>query len=219
MTQIGTHGLSCLSDEDYAAYALLMQCNALAADEALAADRDALTAAQSRPWISITNTNAIVVSSGGGSVGPGGVVGEGIRNTGPFGLTIQVSGMPANFVLNDPTSLMPAGIFLIGATVKWSLVTATASSLRQLMVYGIRIVDGNFAEDVNFADLYHNEDIQGDGGNTGSLMAGGLLDTRAGNMVAIGAFFTHTNGVGNDLTIAAGALRLWAIYLGSGLTV
>jgi hypothetical protein len=219
VTQVGDHGLSCIADSDYAAYALSMQCNALAADEALAADRDALTTAQSRPWINITNTNPIVVNSGGGSIGPRGVVGEGIRNTSASGLTIQVSGMPGFFVNNNPDTFMPPGIFAIGATVKWTLAVATASSLRQMMVYGIRQIDGSVAENTNYTDLYQSEDIQGDGGLTGSLMATGLLDTRAGDVAAIGSFFTHTNNPANDLTIAAGSWRLWAVYLGTGLTI
>jgi hypothetical protein len=108
---------------------------------------------------------------------------------------------------------------MIGATVKWSMAVSTANTIRQLMVYGIRQIDGSVSEITNYIDLYHNEDYQGDGGLTGSLMTGGLLDTRAGNVAAIGSFFTHNNNVANDLTIASGAWRLWAVYLGSGLTI
>lgn len=217
-TQIGTHGLSCIGDDDYAAYALSMQCNAQNTDAALAADSAALTTAQTRPWIVATNLNAITVSSSSGTIGPRGLVGEVLRTSSSGSVFVQASGMPTAFVLSDPDSFMPQGIYQIGATIRWTLAAATNDTIRQLMVYGIPLINGSLSTPANYTDLYQNEDYQNDGGNTGSLTVAGLLDTRAGDMAYVESFFTHAN-VAGDLTIPAGAWRVWATYLGSGLTI
>lgn len=220
MTQIGSHGLSCISDSDYAAYALSMQCNAQAADAALDADGDAMAAASARPWILVTNANSIVVDdqSGGGTVGPNGVVGEVLYPQAGSSVVTSTNGLPTQFLLGDPSTFWPEGIYLIGASVKWSLAAATADSIRQLSVYGMRQINGSIVYSTNYQDLYHDEDYQNDGGNTGALSVTGLLDTRLGDTVYAQSFFTHTN-VAGDLTISPGSWRLWATYLGTGLTI
>ena len=59
--QIGTHGLSCIGDDDYAAYALSMQCNAEATDAALADSNAALEEYLARPWVRVVNTNTVTL--------------------------------------------------------------------------------------------------------------------------------------------------------------
>lgn len=220
MTQIGTHGLSCIGDDDYAAYALSMQCNAQAADSALDAANDALTTAAARPWILVTNANSITVvnSSGGGTVGPNGVVGEVLFPQSGSSVVVTTNGLPTQFLIGDPSTFWPDGIYLIGSSIKWSLAAATVDSVRQLSVYGMRQINGVISNSTGYQDLYHDEDYQNDGGNTGALTTTGLLDTRAGNTTYVQAFFSHTN-VAGDLTVAPGAWRVWATYLGSGLTI
>jgi hypothetical protein len=220
VTQIGSHGLSCIGDDDYAAYALSMQCNAQAIDSALDGVSDSMAAAAARPWLLTTNATSIVVDdqSGGGTVGPNGVVGEVLYPQVGSSVTTTASGLPTQFLLGDASTFWPKGIFLIGATVKWSLAAATADSIRQLSVYGMRQINGSTVFSTNYTDLYHDEDYQNDGGNTGALSVTGLLDTRAGDVTYVQSFFTHTN-VAGDLTIAVGSWRVWATYLGSGLTI
>ena len=58
--QIGTHGLSCIGDDDYAAYALSMQCNAEATDAALADSNAALEEYLARPWDRIDDYIAVL---------------------------------------------------------------------------------------------------------------------------------------------------------------
>lgn len=215
--QIGSHGLFCIDDNDYAAYALAMQCNAVATDEALEASGDAMTAAVTRPWINVVNNNALVVSSASGFVGPFNLVGELLRPSTSTAITVTASGISPAFSSTDPSTFMPEGIFLIGATVQWTLAAATANSIRQLLVYGLREIDGTVSSATTYTDLFRNQDYQGDGGNSGALMIAGLLDTRAGDVATIEAFFSHSN-VG-DLTIPVGGFRVWATYLGSGLTL
>jgi len=220
VTQVGSHGLSCISDDDYAAYALSMQCNAQATDSALDAVNDAMATAAARPWILVTNANSIVVDdqSGGGTVGPNGVVGEVLYPQAGTSVVTTTNGLPTQFLLGDSSTYWPEGIYLIGSSVKWSLTAATVDSIRQLSVYGMRQINGVISYQSNYQDLYHDEDYQNDGGNTGALSVTGLLDTRAGDTTYVQAFFTHAN-VAGDLTIAPGAWRVWATYLGSGLTI
>lgn len=211
--QIGEHGLFCISDTDYAAIAMSMQCNAQAIEDALVAVSEPIDSAAARPWIHVTNAQAISVddTTGGGSVGPFGLVGELMRPTTFGNVIVQANNMPTTSF----GVFLPEGIFLIGTSVSWTLAAATANSIRQLLVYGIREINGIVASRTGFTDLFRNQDYQGDGGNNGALMTAGLLDTRAGNVATVEAFFSHTNVAGN-LTIAAGAWKLWAVYLGAG---
>lgn len=214
---VGDHGLKCLNDEDYAAYALAMQCNAEATEDALSSISDSLVTAAARPWIHVTNAAVRTVSTGSGTIGPGGVVGQQLAPSATTTLvTVTANGMPTSFSPGDPTSLVPPGIYLIGATVTWTLAAATANSLRRLLVYGVPRVNGIVDSSSVVVDLFGNQDYQGDGGNNGALMVAGLLDARAGNIARVESFFYHAN-VAGDLSIAAGAWRLWAVQVGSGL--
>lgn len=217
-TPVGTHGLSCVNDDDYAAYALSMKCNADATDAALTMSQAVLNGYISRPYIQVVNATAIVVddSAGGGSVGPGGLVGELMRPSTSSSVVVTASGLPASYSPFNTATLWPAGVYLMGSTVSWTLAAATASSIRQLLVYGTPEVLG-VATYPNIVDLYQDLDYQGDGGNNGALAAAGFLKSD-GNMAILEAFFSHAN-VAGDLTIPVGAWRLWAIYLGSGLVV
>lgn len=210
--QIGTHGLSCPTDTDYAAIALSMQCNALATDEALTSQGSSLEDYLGRPWWQAVNTIAITIddAAGGGSVGPFGVVGGVIGSGAPL---VTAFNMPADF-----SGPFPQGVFLIGSTIAWSLVTPTANSYRQLSVFGVRRIAGDVNIVTTFTDLYAMRDMQGDAGNTGALNVFGFLDNTAGDVVQVNAFFSHAN-TASDLTVAANGWRLWAMYLGSGLNI
>jgi len=68
---IGTHQVPCISDTDYAAWPLLMQCIANQVEESLIANRDAANAALHRPvavWQRSENFLQGVAGSGGTSI-------------------------------------------------------------------------------------------------------------------------------------------------------
>lgn len=208
--QVGNHGLFCLDDDDFAAYALAMQCNALAVDAALSAQSTALGQYLGRPWWQRVSTASIVVDDSGGSgvVGPNGVTGAVI--------SLGVPVVTANII--DDALHYPPGIFFIGATIQWTLVTPTANSYRELQVFGVQRTAAGTSIETNFVDLVSMRDYQGDGGNSGALNVWGFLDTRNGDISRVEAFFSHGN-TGGDLTILAGGWRIWSMYLGSGLTI
>lgn len=213
-TQIGNHGLFCLDDEDYAAVALAMQCNAEATDASLSEVNSELNTYLSRPWITVTNPNAVVVDDASGTLGPEGLVGEILRPT--AATTIQVNGMAPIYVTSDLSTMLPRGLWLIGASVNWTLGALTANSIRRLLVYGVRRINGVANATTNFTDLYQIQDYQGDGGANGALTVCGFLDNTAGDVAFIASFFSHAN-TASDITIGINQWRLWATYLGSGV--
>lgn len=216
--QVGDHGLFCLDDDDYAAVALAMQCNAQALDVALTDINSTTTDFLGRPWATVTNSGAAVIASGSGTLGPLNLVGEFLRpGSGAGGVPIsQAYNMPNNYVAGNLSTFMPRGVYLIGASINWTLAAATANSIRQLLVYGVTSDGGPLNSTVNFTDLYRLQDYQGDGGNNGALTVVGFLDNRAGNVATFESFFSHANA--GDLTVAANNWRVWATRLGSGLS-
>jgi hypothetical protein len=216
--QIGTHGLSCISDDDYAAYALSMQCNAEAIDEALSNTNESFGEYLGRPWVQVVNSFSIAVSddAAGGSIGPLGFVGESMGPESGAGIPITTSFNMATPI--GATNPLQPGVWLIGASIDWTLAAATANSYRQLMVYGVRNIGGVVQADLTYTDLYRMRDYQGDGGNNGALNVVGFLDTTAGDVATVNAFFSHAN-VAGVLTVAPGDWRMWAMYLGTGLTI
>lgn len=207
--QIGTHGLFCIDDNDYAAYALAMQCNAEATDATLTEQNSSLEEYLGRPWISVVNTTAQAISddAAGGQVGPDGFVGTGISSPGT-----TTNGLPTD------GTFWPRGLYMIGASINWALVTPTANSYRQLMVFGLARINGVTNISTTFVDLYTMRDYQGDGGNNGALNVVGLLDARNLDIQQVQTFFSHAN-TGSTITVAAGGWRVWANYLGSGLSI
>lgn len=214
MTEIiGEHGLFCIDDTDYAAFALAMQCNAQAADAALTGFNASLTGYLSRPWIQVVTTNAVVIDSdaSGGATGPGGLLGELIDTTG------SGSGSPSvtrNGV--TPGLFLPAGVWLVGSSIKWTFGATTASSYRQLLTFNVPRI-GGIASTSAANQIFAMRDYQGDGGATGALTSVGVMDNRGGNSAYFGSFFSHAN-LASDATVSAGDWRLWATYLGSGVT-
>lgn len=214
MTEIiGDHGLFCIEDTDYAAFALAMQCNAQAADLSLSSFNSSLSGYLNRPWIQVVTTNAAVVDSdaSSGTTGPGGLLGEAIDTTG------SGAGSPSatrNGV--TPGLFLPAGIWLVGSSIKWTFGATTASSYRQLQTFNEPRI-GGIASYVNGNQIFAMRDYQGDAGATGALTSVGIVDNRSGNSAAFVSFISHAN-LASDMTVAAGDWRLWATYLGSGVT-
>lgn len=215
--QIGNHGLFCLDDDDYAAIALAMQCNAQAADAALSAQGSAMSSYLGRPYGQTINTVPITVfdDNSGGAVGPFGIVGSSSGEGSPTAITNGWTS-PSVFSIANP----PAGFWLMGSSVNWTLVTPTAGTYRQLSVFGTARINGEANIATTFTDWYNIRDYQGDGGNSGSLNVWGFLENTNPNepISSISAFFSHGN-TGGTLTIPVGGWRVWAMYLGSGLVI
>ena len=217
-TPIGTHGLTCIDDDDYAAYALSMQCNARAIDTALAGANGQLGGYLDRGWITVVNRTAATIddSSGGGTIGPGNVIGEAMDTNGSG----VGSPLVTRHVLPGPstggTNLMPRGIYLVGSSVNFTFGATTANSNRQISIFGVRYLNGSQSAITNYINLYSMRDYQGDGGASGARTAVGLVDGRAGTLANFQTFVSHAN-VASDMSVAIGNWRLWVTYLGSGL--
>ena len=209
--QVGDHGLFCLDDDDYAAYALGMQCNAEAADAALTDQISVFTDFSTRPYGAFFNTNARVIfdDNSGGGIGPEGLVGES-----------QIMGAGATGSFNRITNGVggwPLGFYLIGASINWTVATPNNGTRRMLMVYGVDTINGFSNAATTFTDLYVATDYEGGTGGTGALTVCGMLEND-GNLGSVQSHFTHGN-TGSTINVAAGNWRTWAMYLGQGVVL
>lgn len=203
--QIGNHGLFCLDNQDYAAFALAMQCNAQATDAALDTVSDSLTAYLNRPYISFTNTTQRSVSANSGFTGPTGVNGA---TLGPFGNLPVTNGIPT-----DEMTPWPRGIYMVGTSITWTVASPTANTVRWLGVYGVYSSGGFESRPNTVANVYFTTDYEGTTSG-GSLTTVGFL-RNDGNMIGMEALFHNTN-TGGPLIVPIGSWRGWAMYLGSG---
>jgi len=216
MTNVGTHGQTCLSADDPAAVALSLQCNAEAIDAALSGINTALNDYLGRWWWSATNVGAVTVTNAAGTVLPDGYTGADLLTDGGS-LAVQANGFAAT--ASFPVSFVwPPGIYLAGSTVKYTVATPNNNTQRTLLLYAVDRIDGianiaTTADEVYKATEYEHSAAGGDG----SIEVTGLVKVEA-NMVRIGAGFAHAN-TSSTIVIPIGAWRLWYIYLGSGLVI
>lgn len=189
-----------------------MKCNAEAIDSTLSEQSGEIATYLARPWQQQVSVTAVTVfdDSSGGTIGPFNRVGSTIGNGAPV---VTHNLMPP---FQAPT--WPAGIYLIGASINWTLVTPTANSYRELSVFGVATIDGETNINTTFINYASAIDFQGDGGNNGALNVWGYLDTRGRTMSSITSFFSHSN-TASTLNVPAGQWRCWATYMGSGLNV
>jgi hypothetical protein len=211
VTSVGTHGLKCLTDDDYGAFALLMQSNAAATNSALSGQSTALGTYSNRPWLWSANSSAINIATGAGtSLPPNGDAGA--EQT-PFGSTFINNGMPNPGVFN----FFPSGVYLVGSSINWTVATPNNGTLRTLEVYGVRDINGFTSSTVTYTALAQQTTREGSAGGTGSLcvssivVANGPTDLR---ILAAGFFHSNTSSV---LVIPVGGWQLWYMYLGSGV--
>ena len=211
MTQrVGTHGLFCVDDDDYAAYALAMQCNAQATDAVLTEQAAQLTNFQQRPYMSGSNTTARAIfdDNSSGSIGPEDLVGDIMGAFGP-GFTFND--------INPVTGGWPLGFYMIGTSINWTVATPNNNTRRMLMVYGVDTVNGFTSSASTYTDLYVATDYEGTTGNVGALTIAGMLHND-GNLNGVQAMFTHQN-TGSAINVAIGQWKLWALYLGTGAVI
>lgn len=208
--QIGEHGLFCLDSEDYAAYALEMECNAIAIDDALSSTITSVNDFLTRPYGSFANTNArVIFDDSSGTIGPEGLAGDSLlmaaSSTGTF-----------NRMANGLGNL-PIGFYLIGATINWTVATPNNNTRRLLMVYGVNTINGFANAATTYTDLYIATDFEGSTGGTGALTVCGMLEN-SGQLSSIQSHFTHGN-TSSTINVAAGNWRVWAMYLGRGAVI
>lgn len=216
MTTVGIHGLTCLDENDYAAVALSMQCNADAIDAALTGIDASLDAYIGRWWWSATNISALNVSFNSGTVLPEGLVGADLFTDGGA-LLVQANGFAATSSFPS-TFDWPDGIYLVGSSIKWTVATPNNDTPRTLMVAQVNRLNGAATFSSSSTVVYMSTEYEHSAaGNDGSVTVGGMFQVGP-TMSRFAACFSHGNS-GSVLVIPAGAWRLWFIRLGSGLVV
>jgi hypothetical protein len=219
---VGTHGLTCLDGQDYAAIALSMQANAEATDAALKDINADLSSYTGRWWWQINNSVAINVSNVAGSTMPEGNIGANLFTDGSTSGTAIANGFPATSSFASNFN-WPDGIYLVGSTIKYTVATPNSNTIRNLFIYQINRLNGSVSSGSTLSgDIYYSSEYErGAVGNDGSITTVGFFkvtDTDASQMVSFQAGFTHAN-TGSVIVIPAGAWKLWVMRMGSGLVV
>lgn len=205
--QIGNHGLFCLDDDDYAGFALALQCNAQAIDASLDATSDALNGYLDRPYLTWVNRSAQNISTGSGVTMPNGLIGSPLS---PRGSNVDVisNGIPID------NSFWPRGVYAVGSTIAWTVGSPQNGTPRTLNLWGQFNSNGTVVAPDTASNFYFTSDYEGSTAG-GALTTSGFLVNNGNMYIALAALY-HTNTLG-PLAVAAGAWRAWAIYLGSGL--
>lgn len=211
MEPIGTHGLACLDDTDWADYARYMQCQAEAIDATLFAQQEALEGLLSRPTILVRPSANRTFASGVTITDLFNEV-EYINNT-----FMSVSTLGAETWVNIGSAVgVPAvvpyltGMYLIGGCLGMDATGAVTVSSRRTMT--IEAVDDSAGvlsvgtiTDINPDMGTTIVDVHEDGNFT--VVLRGISGVRVRHSVS------HTN-VASTVTIAANDARLWVTYLG-----
>lgn len=207
---IGGHGLSCLRGDDYAAIPLWMQDAADSIDSSLSEGRQLLDSYRNRPWYETVNNSSIPVNNLSGYLLPEGAVGEVAPRSGPW--TTFSNGL----IDNTSNGSLPAGLYLAGSSVTWTVATPNNNTLRTLEVFGLNRINGNVSINVTYDILFQNQTLEASNGLNSLNVTGYIMSD--GTLAQIVAAFYHSN-TSSDLVVAAGNWRLWLMYMGSGLVI
>jgi hypothetical protein len=211
-TPVGNHGLTCLDGSDPAAIALWMQENAQTIDSNLATDQTNFTDYLNRPWYVAVNTSAITVNNLSGFVLPEGQVGEVAPSSGSWNTT-------SNDVPNPSLNTrIPAGFWLMGSTVNWTVATPNNGTARTLGVFDVKQpASGSASIVTNYDVLFQSVDRESSTGG-GTMSVTGFFSSTGSDTRQVVAEFFHSN-TSSDLVIPIGGWRLWYVRMGSGLVI
>lgn len=214
MEPIGTHGLACLGQDDWADYARYMQCQAEAIDAALFEQQTALESLLDRPTIIVrpsadrTFATATTVTDFYTTVQ---------FNNSTF-MTVSTSGGISQINIGSPVGgaliPYPRGLYLVGGFVNMDATGAvTAFSQRNLT---INAVDATIQPPNQQIAL--SRDINPDSGAAGAITgirecASFEIVLRGTNGVRITHALSHTNAASTVTAFQASAY-LWVTYLG-----
>jgi hypothetical protein len=209
------YGLTCLEPDNYAAFALYMQC--LAQDiDALLTERAAAIDAFRNTFAGLWRNDAILTSDGLGSFRTPIAATPSIfwndpnnpPNTGTIGSTTN----PAGF--NFPGKVA-GGLYEVGGSVTFT-AGATAGSYRELVFETNYFGSTGLVQQVGMLDITEETNSGGESlvCNYQVPLRPEILDT---NVVGLPISFSVTAAEGNvgTLTIPVGGLNFWCIYLGN----
>ena len=208
---VGNHGLTCLGSEDYAAVALWMQYTAEQINSSLTDINASFGTFMSRPYIKATNLSSRNVDYQSGTVGPESFIGEEFSTN--SSATIVSNGIPASIPLGGR---LPQGIYLMQASIKYTVATPNVNTRRLLMVYG-QIANSSLSQGVQNLTMQEVWEAGG-AGNSGAISVQGLLEADGTSVTRVASFFSHLN-TSSVIAVAAGSWNVSLTYMGSGLVV
>lgn len=209
------YGLTCLEPDNYAAFALYMQCTALRIDELLTERAAVIDAARNR-FAGVWRNDAVLTSDGLGSFRTPIAATPAIfwndpansPNVGTIGSTTN----PAGF--NFPGKV-PGGLYEVGGTVTFA-AGATAGSYRELVLETNYFGSTGLVVENGIRDITEETNSGGE-----SLTCNYQVPLRPqifdANVVGSPISFSVTAAEGNagTLTIPVGGLTFWCVYIGN----
>lgn len=200
MEPIGTHGLSCLGEEDYAATALYMQDQAFVIDDALDGISDAFDSYRLRPGF-VSTSNATVLNTAVNTLGTIGASTAIYSNFALTGATVFITPRPGWWQFGANVNMVAAG-------------AVTAGSYRKLFVSAIRS-----SAPAPSTTLAVTSDLSYDTNTGGEWVAcsGGSFYAPAGANITIRAETMHNNAASGVNNIAGA--RTWCFFIGSGVEI
>lgn len=209
MNPVGTHGQGCLTNEEYSAVALAMAHNRDAVDAALTADQAALDGYNNRPWMQLVSTAAVSQLQSLLEWTPfTSWYGWTIMNNTTAAATLTSSGMGNTFLVGQ----FPTGWWNIGGYASYQPTGATtANSRRQLCIQVSHSVQFDQVFDTIINTSFDSAT------NPDSMTVNDIfyLDNQFNYGITLG--FAHRNAA-SSIQANIGA-RIWANYLGTGVTI
>lgn len=206
VTPIGNHGLTCLTDNDYAAVALHMQDQARTLDAALAGISNELTAYNNRMSFVVTSTVTSSFPALGGQIMPDGREANNVSFAGGTFLGGGASLIAGGNILFIPPE---SGWYDIGGYVNVVAAGAiTANSERVLYLLTVQ-TQANVLQPTQNVYKYRTTET-----NTGGefLETSALIYAEAGRSLSLQLLVSHQN-LASNLNLNAGA-KIWATFMG-----
>jgi hypothetical protein len=209
MIPVGTHGLACLDEEDYAALALYMQDTALDIEAALLTEQTAINDYRLRTSMEFVTTVTTSTAAGVGSIMPDGRAAQGQDWTGATvlggGATISALSSGGAIVFIPPKS----GWYDVGCYA--NVIPAGAVTVGSERVIYLQINQVPNLPDTVSTVLYQERVTET---NTGGefLNLSALVYLIGGRSANLSVLIAHTN-TGSNLVTQVGA-KAWLAYYG-----
>lgn len=213
------YNLPCLDSDDYAAYALYMQCLAETLEDKFTQTNNAL---ESVRWTYAglwRNTFSLTSNGSGSFTGLSSITNifwNDVNNLPSTG-----TGAPSNPVRYQFPGMVPGGLYEVGGSVQFSAgVTANSTRRFQMFTYlttSSGVTSSMIVNDFTEESLSGGEGLRGD-----SQLTVGPTELTPGSSTfgtPIGFYLDLFENDANAITIPVGGLTFWAVYIGSNTLI
>lgn len=210
--------LPCLDGDDYAAYALYMQCLAQALDDRFTEKNDALNSVRNNYAAIWSNTGGTITSDGGGSfnLSPTGL--QSLFWNDPVNPPFTGTGAPGDPVRFQFPGMVSGGLYQVGITTFMNQ-GVTANSLRHLVGEVYLQTDAGITITTAISSATE-ESLSGGEGLFGSFQTTLSPIGNPGNPgVPVGFTFSASEDDANSIVIPLRACIAYAVFIGSNTLI